>query len=44
MFEELVGVFKNDKEWRFSDLRGKYKEITWNVMNLYHSSIEEQNY
>lgn len=42
MFEELVGVFKNDKEWRFSDLRGKYKEITWNVMNLYHSSIEEQ--
>ena len=42
MFEELVGVFKNDKERRFSDLRGKYKEITWNVMKLYHSSIEEQ--
>ena len=42
MLEELVGVFKNDKEWKFNDLRGRYKEITWNVMNLYHSSIEEQ--
>lgn len=42
MFDELVDVFEHDDEWKFSNLRGEYRELTSNIMNAYNSTIEEK--
>lgn len=42
MFEELVNVFKDVKEWSsLYDLKKEYKQIAWNIMNAYNPAIEK---